>query len=673
MRKHLKFYIVTSFCLTSVFKTEAFFCNDSDYELNKDTIRNLQTLEVVSETTKKEIRASVPVFKTNTKLLELRGTTDVADAVMRLPGVTLRDYGGSGSLKTMSVRGQGAKHTSIVYDGAVVSDLQSGEIDLSKFAIDNVKELSLYCGENDDIFVPARASGAASSLVISSFHSVIDSVTPIRMNAKIRGGSFGFINPYLRISKSFSNRFAASVNGEYSYSDNAFPFKLYNGTTVTTEKREHSQINTWRSEADFRLKATGGVWQAKYYFYDNRRNLPGPVIYYVDGGHESLHERNWFLQAGYRGTLSENLSLSSLIKHVISYTEYRDINGKYPGGERFDQYNQKETYATLSLLYTPLNNWSFDYSADLINNKMSSNQPNPPCPVRNSFLQSVATKFSVRRLTAVVKGLWTIVDNKVRQGESGKNNNILSPSMSVAVMPLEEYNLYIRVSYKDIFRLPTFNEAYFNNYGSVNLNPEKSHNWNAGVTWQISDAGILKDLSFTCDGYINHVTNKIVAIPYNMFLWTMTNIGKVKVEGLDLTLNCTLGLEESHYLMLSGNWSYQRAKSITASYDPTWNKQVAYLPLNSGNITFAWLNPWISISVNTYATSCRYTTNTNLPVTRMPGYAHTGVSLSRDFKLGRMDLGMRCDLLNIFNKQYEIVARYPLPGRNFRLTINIKI
>ena len=71
----------------------------------------------------------------------------------RLPGVNLRDYGGVSGLKTVSVRGLGSEHTAVIYDGVSLSDCQSGQIDLSRYSIDNVRSLSLYSGDNDDIFL----------------------------------------------------------------------------------------------------------------------------------------------------------------------------------------------------------------------------------------------------------------------------------------------------------------------------------------------------------------------------------------------------------------------------------------------------------------------------------------------------------------------------------------
>ena len=46
-----------------------------------------------------------------------------------------------------------------------------------------------------------------------------------------------------------------------------------------------------------------------------------------------------------------------------------------------------------------------------------------------------------------------------------------------------------------------------------------------------------------------------------------------------------------------------------------------------------------------------------------------GVTLYRTFSLGKSRLEVRADLINMFDKQYEVVANYPMPGRSWQLTV----
>lgn len=221
--------------------------------------------------------------------------------------------------------------------------------------------------------------------------------------------------------------------------------------------------------------------------------------------------------------------------------------------------------------------------------------------------------------------------------------------------------------------MPTFNEAYFDNYGSINLDPETTDQVNLGITLQAPALSRMSDLTLTCDGYINHVKNKIVAIPYNLFLWTMTNLGKVRVYGLDVSLSSSFEIANKHSLMLSCSYSYQRAQPRTDPDAVEWMKQVAYIPLNSGSASLSWLNPWVNLAVHGTGCSARYTTNQNLPQSRIPGYFDTGVSVFRTFNINNNTLEIKADILNIFDKQYEIVARYPMPGRSWKLTVEFDI
>ena len=45
--------------------------------------------------------------------------------------------------------------------------------------------------------------------------------------------------------------------------------------------------------------------------------------------------------------------------------------------------------------------------------------------------------------------------------------------------------------------------------------------------------------------------------------------------------------------------------------------------------------------------------------------------MARSFALGRCRLDLRADLLNAFNCRYEVVRRYPMPGRAYSLTARL--
>lgn len=113
----------------------------------------LQELHVTASRGENELKATAPVHTLDAGKMLTTGVTDISDALRRLPGVNLRDYGGSGGMKTVSVRGLGTQHTGVIYDGVALGDVQGGQIDLSRYSLDNVSALTLNIGDADDIFM----------------------------------------------------------------------------------------------------------------------------------------------------------------------------------------------------------------------------------------------------------------------------------------------------------------------------------------------------------------------------------------------------------------------------------------------------------------------------------------------------------------------------------------
>lgn len=118
----------------------------------------------------RKVTSTTPVQVLSHRQLQQQGITDIADALRRFSGVNVKDYGGAGGMKTVSVRSLGSQHTAVAYDGVTVTDCQSGQIDLSRFSLDNIKSLSLAVGDNDDIFLPART---VASCCFTSFANII--------------------------------------------------------------------------------------------------------------------------------------------------------------------------------------------------------------------------------------------------------------------------------------------------------------------------------------------------------------------------------------------------------------------------------------------------------------------------------------------------------------------
>ena len=644
-------------------------------------VHELEGVTVTESQRRHTLTSTAPLHLLDRRDMLSMGITDMADALHRLPGITLRDYGGAGGMKTVSVRGFGAKHTGVSYDGVMLSECQSGEIDLSRYSLDNVEGLSLTIGDNDDIFIPARQSSTPAVLNIETLRMRTDDTRP-HPTAQVKQGSFGLISPFVRYEQNLSNRFAFSLVGEYTYADNDYPYSIQNGNETVSDRRSNSRMNSWHGELNF-LYQTNRVSRlsGKIYYYDNDRQLPGQVHYYTNLSGEALRDRNAFGQLLYQTRWDDKLSLKWLAKYNWAESVYRDR--MMQGGVNDASYWQREVYSSAVLLYTPDERWAMDYSMDYAFNNLngSSWRTLVGKPYRHTMLQSATAKYQSRRLKVIVRLLLSLYLNGQSempattrqdvQQNSADNMQRLSPSLSVSYKLLADQDLYVRASYKNIFRSPTFNESYYYHYGSTNLKPESTDQLNVGVTYT-APLSRRNMLTVTLDGYYNHVKDMIVAVPQNMFVWTCVNLDKVRSYGLDATMRASRQVAEGHQVAVAGSYSYQRVEDRNNPDATTYGYQVAYMPRHQGSLSVSYENPWVNVSLHGTSVSSRWPNNNHYEGTLIAGYTDCGATLWRQFRWHRHQLEARFDLKNVFDKHYEIVANYPMPGRNYQISINYK-
>lgn len=634
--------------------------------------RTLRELTVRGDKSKQVTSTSPFQIVTNRDLLQ-QGITDLSDALRRFSGVNVKDYGGAGGIKTVSVRSLGSQHTAVSYDGVAVSDLQSGQVDLSRFTLDNIRSLSLAIGDNDEIFLPARTVASAATLRLQTLlPDLVDKNSHLK--AEIKTGSFGMFNPYMRYDQKISEKVSTSVSGDYLRADNQYPFELINGDLVTKEYRNNNQIETWRTEGNVYVRpSTNSTLNGKVYYYQSWRELPGPVIVYNTVSREKETDRNFFTQVNYKTKLGSAFSLMLNGKFNWAYSYYHDEGGQYPGGSLDNKYYQREYYGSAAVMYEPTEHLAFSYAGDYAYNTLNANANLRSKPLRHTVLQTLSGRYHLDRLAVTAVLLRSDYWNKAKLGNPSKDAHRLSPSLSLSWKALADAELYLRASYKDVFRVATFTENYFDRLGSRDLNPEIARQYNVGTTYLWQGSGVLSSLQVSVDGYFNYVKDKIVAKPYNMFYWTMINLGKVHIWGTDVNLDAHFRVAEKHHLLLNGSYTYQYAVDKTMKEYLSYKDQIPYTPRHSGAASLAWENPWVNVSVHATGVSDRYITEVNVEKYMLEGYIEYGASLYRNFTINRIQMAARGEVINLGNKHYSIVKSYPMPGRSYKLTLSISL
>lgn len=637
----------------------------------------LRTPEVVALRRPAGLGAAVPVQRMDTADLRRRGIADMGDALRRLSGVNLRDYGGAGGLKTVSVRGLGAAHTAVCYDGMPVTDTRGGEIDLGRFSTDRLAALSLSVGDAPGLLVPVRTL-AAATIDISSPASAAHAAP--RGQAALRFGSFGMVSPSLGYVIPVGRRTVVAAAADFFYARNDYPFELRNGQHVTRERRKGSRMQDYAAELDMHHRtARGGTWTVKARGTDNHRRLPGQVVLYTEESDERLRESEAFVQTLWRQSFGR-WSLMAGGKFDSRDSRYADIDAQYPGGAFRQHYRQRESYATAGAAYGTAclqAAYAVDYGHSALRGTTSADGR-----VRRDVVQqALSLRCRLSGVELTVRGILHNSTDRRAGGTSARSTARLTPSATVSWTALRwtdaggracEWRW--RAFCKESFRIPTFTESYYYHLGSTDLRPERARQFGAGTTLFLHrPAGALTSLSFTADAYLNRISDRIQAVPRTLYVWQMVNVGRVRGMGADLTLDARFRIAPGHALFLAGNYSLQQVTDRTLRGGSSYARQLAYTPLHSGALSLAWENPWCGLAARVTAAGERWTTNTHQPKdTRLAPYAEFGLAAYRTFRLRAFSLEVRADLVNVSDAQYEIIRRYPMPGRSAKLSLTAR-
>lgn len=222
--------------------------------------------------------------------------------------------------------------------------------------------------------------------------------------------------------------------------------------------------------------------------------------------------------------------------------------------------------------------------------------------------------------------------------------------------------------------MPTFNDLYYADIGNSDLKPELVSQYNIGLLYQNTRTRLLKAMRFSADAYYNHVRDKIVAYPKGQqFRWTMLNLGKVDIYGLDLSALVTLTAFKELDITLRGQYTFQRAIDVTSPKDSYYRHQIPYIPRHSGSaiVNIAWRNfglnySWIYVGE-------RYNQQENIIYNYTQPWYTSDLSLSYDFRIRKVGMRALAEINNVFGQDYEVIINYPMPKTNFRFTLTCEI
>ncbi len=622
--------------------------------------------EVRIELTNDSILLSRESQVISAKKIDLYASEDIGALTQKITGMTLKNYGGIGGMKTISYRGISGTNTAIILDGFALQNTMIGQLDLSNLQVDNVHSLTFTSGVPSDELLPISGLMQGNVLSINTFENKKTNDTmEVRYISKV--GSFGQFDNYGSYKRSVAKSLL-SVYAKYRSFSGNYPYTIENGNFTTTSMRKNNQLNegfggiNYSKDLNQNLKIRTTI-----HFNLSERGLPGAVILYNETSNQQLNQQNT-----YANVVLENKSekgkmniYNSLNYGYLNYIDPSYLNNS--GG---------------------LNQWYFNtinQTGVTMNRKIKDSVLMLYGGVEHTFSSLTATNqyaFSPKRyhLQSVIgmksmlkKCSFTAqIGNHSLQNQQGAS--VKNTTAWTTYLQLEKRNYHSllglpRAWFKQTFRMPSFSELYYNAIGNKELKPELTLQLSAGTSYRL----LNNSLHLSLDAYYNKVDNKILAIPTkNLFVWSILNVGRVQILGVDVMLRKNWNLSNKLAIDASFNYAFQKVQDISDEHSTTFKNQLAYFPIHTlqSEISLMW-NKKTGIFLSNSSISNRYVLNENSESNKLLGFSTFDLTCyykMDSYKKNKLKLSLT--LKNFTNTAYQYISYFVMPGRNYLMTLS---
>jgi outer membrane cobalamin receptor len=592
-----------------------------------------------------------PLSLIDKKMINQISPVQISEVLTMSPGIYIKDYGGLGGLKTISIRGTSASQTLIMINGMRLSSSQSGTLDLSILPVGLINSIEVL------------RSGMSAFYGSNAIGGVVNIITGYdnKFDISYKRGSFEENFVSLSSSKKIGD-FNIAGFVEFKNSDGNFPFKVYHYGIEKEVNRTNGKFQSFSTAVTSRYLVDDFMLDGLFIISKTKRGVPGAVLQgYIESTSANLDESfiSGLLSSNY--LLNENSQLSTALSIKNNVYNYKDdsqigINGlaynsKFIGNDI--SFNSK-----IDINFLLNQQLGFELGFSDLSGEML--QPDAGDYVdRSSFsLNYKAEKnLKIKDFTDLLFLAGTRLD-----ALQGFNPHLSSMIALINKFDFLPFNLKLQIS--NNFRAPSFNEMYYLNYGTKDLKPELSISYNTSVNYLYTD---ILDCEINLF-YIN-TKDQIAAVPKSPVQWSAENTGKVITKGIEF--NAVIHPFKN---ILSLNLAYTLQSALDKSENSLfYNNQVAYIPEETANAYFNYKILHFNIGVGIQYSSFRYALADNSYKSIMPEYYTLNLTFKYLFELEKQNLQAIFEIHNVTDNNFEVIKNYPMPDRFFRIGINFSI
>ena len=210
------------------------------------------------------------------------------------------------------------------------------------------------------------------------------------------------------------------------------------------------------------------------------------------------------------------------------------------------------------------------------------------------------------------------------------------------------------------YRVPTFNDLFWENQGNQNLLSEEGWNQELGINYAFHP-----QWTFTTTAYNRTIENWILWQPENG-IWRPSNLLRVWSRGVE---NIIKGQKQLGKVQLDFSLQYDLTFSTNRkpanANDASVDKQLIYVPKHKLNLTLqANWKDWTLAFYHLY-TGKVYTLKDNSE--SLPAYHLDHLFLYKNWTYRNLKGNVFVKANNIFGVNYQVIAQFPMPLRSYEI------
>ncbi len=603
-----------------------------------DTLE-MQEIEVVST------RYRTPVFKQpsytvtidSLVLSKLKGQS-IGNVLGRYSSIFVRSNA-PGAISIASFRGFGGQQTRVLWEGMPINHSMLGVVDLSLLQAGSFTSVEVSPGSSSS----AYGSGISGSVALQSLLNTkeISLSQSFGSNGNLITSANGGVS---------LNKWSIGVGGSYQQNEN--DYRYFDRNTQQEEHRQHAEFDNIQLQAQAGWKKESTRFYSKFWFLKSDHEIPENV--FVGGGTARQYD------AAYRWINTFNFRKGNIqhrLKTYLAQTEldYFDPNRGIESISTGREWNNEWSAAIFFSPILMLTNVVSAHFTEVETNNFDEAQ------YRSVLSGQVMAEWNLAKKLGVFPG--------IRFDWYNDFGSTLSPSLGVNYQMIPE-EFYIHSQLSRNFRAPTFNDLYWPQGGSPDLEPETAikTEFGIGISDRLFGIGNHDVTFFRAD-----ISNGIRWTPGSSTFFEARNYLSLLSYGLEWTASKSMkvGMANASY---NHSASYTRATIDETRFagDAAVNNQLPYVPrwkysgaitVQKNNLTGSLSGSWVSE---------RYSTEQNNLRNPEPPYVVLDASFGYSKSINKTEFNLSIQVNNVLDKQYEIIRLYPQPLRNFLITITIK-